>query len=260
MYYPKTLIHCLSILSVIFLSACTTHPNKELAPFDTSLVKSMVFQLENKNKIFGIQLPIDKISHKVATNLSEWGYLFKSTPSIDYSHHLKASIGSVSESSTPFGFSFSMGNSDPRSPDFQKANTFSITCSLQPKDQTHSAELVMEVMENIYSHDSNTLQEKEKTINQLTNDISTACYNLLSSLDIKTMQRDNLINKTKPTWIPEIRIETEDIPDNHNKTAIKTEKNKQSLSSEVPVNEPRKRIIINNQGSPVIFKFGHDRK
>jgi len=219
----------------------------------------MVFQLETSHKIFGIQLPTDEIAKNVSANLAEWGYSFKPTSLHDYSHDLTASISSVSYGSTPFGLSFGLGTSNPRSPNFQKANVFSITCSLVPKGQQESAELIMEIKENNYRKDASNHKEKKKIIDLLTNDISTACYNLLSSLNIKTQQKDGLSQKSKPNWIPEIRIEIENIPASSHSATNKTTKIT-SLNSTPPLNsEPRKRIIINNQGSPVIFKFGPDR-
>ncbi len=88
-------------------------------------------------------------------------------------------------------------------------------------------------------------------------DISTVCYNLLSSLDIKTTAVDLTEKKLKPSWIPEIRIEVENeienevnVNDQNSQKSIKVKKKQ----------EARKRIIIHNQGTPVIFKLGPDRK
>ena len=69
---------------------------------------------------------------------------------------------------------------------------------------------------------------------------------------MKTQPKKNSEN-IKPGWMPEIRVDIE------NDTALvktppsATEENRDKI-------EPRKRMIIHNQGSPVILQFGHERK
>jgi len=117
-----------------------------------------------------------------------------------------------------------------------------------PKGQKiQRAELVMEVMSEEYKGSSIIPVSTAQMITRITDDISTTCYNLLSSLNIKTLQNESGIQVVKPSWIPKIRVEVETIPEtNHSNKSAKS--------------EPKKRIIIHNQGTPIIFKFGHDRK
>ncbi len=262
MHYYRGLAGMNKILGIlmfsIFLTACADVGKKPLA-FDTSLVDSMAFQFENSTRFNDISLPVKAISQQVTLNLQQWGYIFDPD---DYTHDLKISIGSVGRSSTPSGLTFSAGNSNPRSLDFQKSSTFSLTCSLMPKGQDHRAEMIMDVMADSYTGLFNKSKGKTQVIEQLTDDISTVCYNLLSSLNIKTKEIDPVEKNIQPTWIPEIRIEVEnevEMEDNNSDEAViiqddqKTTKNNNKK-------ETRKRIIIHNQGNPVIFKFGSDRK
>ena len=258
MSYYRSLAGLNKILGVlifsIFLTACAEVAKKPPA-FDTSLVDSMDFQFENNIRFNEISLPVEEMSKQVTINLQQWGYMFKPE---DYSHDLKISIGSINHSSTPFGLSYSAGNSNPRSLEFQKATTFPLTCSLMPKDQDHRAELVMDVIAESYTH---TSEQKDKIIEQLTDDISTVCYNLLSNLKIKTKELAAAEKKLEPTWIPEIRIEVEDEIENEANVTDEAviNQNDQKTTKINNKKETRKRIIIHNQGNPVIFKFGSDR-
>ncbi len=233
----------------IFLTACAEVEKKPLA-FETSQVDSMAFQFENSIRFNEISLPVEEISREVIKNLQQWGYVFKSE---DYTHDLKISIGSINRSSTPFGLSFSAGNSNPRSLNFQKSSTFPLTCSLMPKGQFHRAELVMTVMADSYVILFNKPKGQDKAIEMLTDDISTVCYNLLSSLNIKAKELISVEKSTQPRWVPEIRIEVE----NKDKSGNQNIKETRYINNK---KEESRRIIIHNQGNPVIFKFGSDRK
>jgi hypothetical protein len=117
----------------------------------------------------------------------------------------------------------------------------------------------------------------DKLSELLVDDLSTVCFNLLSNLKIKTQTSEVSENVTKPGWIPAIRVEeVEDDADE--KIESKVEKASDTPTEEIQLNDEklnevssekkrtlgkkktRKRIIIHNQGSPVIFKFGHERK
>jgi hypothetical protein len=79
-------------------------------------------------------------------------------------------------------------------------------------------------------------------------------------LKIKTIIAKSSENKKTTNWAPKIRIgndtDTEEIEAKEMISA--PDKNNQSKTT--VKKEPRKQVIINNQGSPVIFKFGHERK
>ncbi|MCF6203503.1 MAG: hypothetical protein L3J59_07515 [Methylococcaceae bacterium] len=248
-----------SLLISVFITACADVEKKTRA-FDTSLVDSMTFQFESSPRFNNISLPVEAISKQVTSNLQQWGYDFNPE---DYSHDLKISMGSINRSSTPFGLSFNAGNSNPRSLDFQKASTFTLTCSLMPKGQDHRAEMIMDVMADSYTDLLNKAKGKNEIIEQLTDDISTVCYNLLSSLNIKTKKTGLIEESNHPTWIPEILIEVEKEIKQETKTRVADDaivnKIDKKISKTQNKKETRKRIIIHNQGPPVIFKFGSDR-
>ncbi len=243
----------------LVLSACTGISNKEPSSFDAQRVNSMFFQLENNSNNFSYSLPNKEISKQITTNLAEWGYIFNTDLSGNYSHLLKVNVGKISRGSTPVGVSFSSGNSNPRSVNFQKAEILPITCSLMPKGQeSQHVDLVMEVMAENYSHNFNRPKQQAQVIKELTGDISTACYNLLSSLNIKVRQTDSAVKQLKPAWIPEIRIEIDNQGNNINSISNQAEPDASATSHKTET--PRKRMIIHNQGTPIILRFGADRK
>jgi hypothetical protein len=84
---------------------------------------------------------------------------------------------------------------------------------------------------------------------KLIDHISTVCFNLLSELNWPDKAKNQLSSSIKPNWIPEVRIETITNP-------IAVEKTDKSDKA----SEEHKQIIIHNQGSPVIFSFGHERR
>jgi len=247
---------CLSFVVTSFLISCSSTPEHKGSTFDLSKVKKLAFKFEGHPKFLNNALPEAEIRQTVSSNLSEWGYQFIDKESIEYTHDLGIHIGSTRYGSTPVGLSFSSGNSDPRALDFQKASVIPLTCSLIPKKQTSQrAELVMEVLAEEYTGTDIMSVSKEKMITRITDDISTTCFNLLSSLNIKTLQNESGEKIISPSWMPKIRIEIENIPEDTTNSETETSSPKKEIST-----EPRKRIIIHNQGTPVIFKFGPDRK
>ena len=250
---------CFSVVFASFLAACSSTPARKGSPFDLSQVDKMQFTFEGNTQFLGMALPLQEMSREVTTNLSGWGYQFANQNSNQYTHDLSIRIGSIHYGSTPAGFSFSSGNSDPRALDFQKANTIPLTCALMPKaHQQQRAELTMEVMADEYKGTDMISVSQQHIISRLSDDISTTCFNLLSSLNIKTKVVESSHQIITPTWMPKIRVEIEDIPEKKTVTRVK---NNDTMSSTSKNNSiiPKKRIIIHNQGSPVIFKFGPDR-
>lgn len=248
---------CLSLFFASFLISCSSTPKHKGPSFDLSQVEKMAFRFEGNTKLINTTLPETEIRNSVTSNLSEWGYQFIKQESNDYTHDLSIHIGAIQRGSTPVGFSFNSGNSNPRALEFQKATIIPLTCSLMPKGQKiQRAELVMEVMAEEYKGSNILVVSQQKMISRITDDISTTCFNLLTSLNIKTQQNPSHSKIIKPTWIPKVRIEIENIPENeittNNGTAINN-------PSKIIKKEPRKRVIIHNKGTPVIFKFGPDR-
>ena len=233
----------------------------------------MKFHFESP-KNFSSTIKSKDVAAQVKNNLTEWGYNISVDDTEYTDHELRVQIGEVRRDSTPAGFSFSIGNSDPRALDFQKTKILPMTCFLSPKNQPEkSAELTMEVLANEYLKNNNKSDYLSKL---LIDDLSTVCFNLLSHLKIKISIAKSSENKKTTNWTPKIRVENEDDADTkveeiEKKINIKpTNKNNTSdknLITETPKKkqtrvkkEPRKRVIIDNQGSPVIFKFGHERK
>ncbi len=225
---------------------------KNNAWFDTNQVKKMYFKFEHSSKFFGANLDEQAMATQIADNLAEWGYNIDSHHSDDYSHRITIEIGSIKHDSTPAGFSFSSGNSNPRSPNFQKADVLPMRCFLTPRDEPEkSAELAVLVDPDDYLRHADKPSQQQKLVQLLVNDLSTACFNLLDNLNIKTDTAEKQTKAGKPSWIPAIRVEVSN--DNTSSSLVTDAETDQSNK------EPKKRIIIHNQGTPVIFKFGPDR-
>jgi hypothetical protein len=197
---------------------------------------------------FGITLPIEQIVSRVAKNLSEWRYPVKAAGS--YTHKLEVRLGKISRQSSPVGFSFSSGNSDPRSGDFQKANVLPISCRLSTIGNNN---VLGEQQTTVGSQPLQKELGASKLAEKLSDDISTVCFNVLDDLKLPTMGSSITTEEVKPTWIPNVRIEVKEIPalDKSAKSAV------QPIESN---SESRKQIIIQNQGSPLIINFGHERQ
>lgn len=239
---------------LLIASGCATLNDQKPPEFDPGQIKAMTFRFDGNNDLFGKVLASAEIADRVSNNLAEWGYSFTTDQSNDHSHDLVLHIGSIIHGSTPVGFSFSSGNSDPRALDFQKADVLPLTCSLMPKGQTElRAELTLEVLAKEYS----LQKDGSKLSDSLVNDASTACFNLLRSLNVKTISQESPGQSHTPSWIPEIQVEY----DTDEAVELSTGDSKTPTDSDAATKAPpRKRIVIHNQGNPVIFKFGHERK
>jgi hypothetical protein len=118
---------------------------------------------------------------------------------------------------------------------------------------------------------------------KLADHISTVCFNLLTEVKwpLKEKTENHSSTIKSPGWIPEIRIEekltTEDpintpvappsssAPTTSPETDVKTpDTAKEAIAKEPKVriqrDEPRRQIIIHNQGAPVILEFGYERR
>lgn len=280
----------LPMLPLALLLACggiTERPTVEIHAED---VKALHFALGH-TQLFGEPLPIETVSQRVSDNLKQWGYVFSNGDDPGVTHSLTAEIGAIRHGSTPVGFSFSAGNSDPRALDFQKNDILPIHCYLAPLGHPDErAAVTLEVLADDYRK-ANKAQSSDSKWNALIDDISTACFNLLESLEIKpSAPAEN--DLTGPSWIPEIRIEVEEVPEQPqtNSASVQRQAAPSLASTQVAEgDEPesdaaeldedndrvrieestaplqtqgktRKRIIIHNQGNPIILQFGHERK
>jgi len=251
----------LPVILAALLSACASGPKKNAELFDTSAVKLIQLDVETIDRqALGITVPDEDMTEQVRKNLAEWGYPIDIEDGKTYTHLLKAKVEPVEHgASTPTGFSFSSGNSDPRSPEFQKTDVLPVSCEITSIEHSGQSEM----LSMSFSAETMPWAGKESryviTSDKLVDRVSTVCFNLLNDLKWPDKTRNLAIPVIKPSWIPEIRIETLEEP----AEAIKEIDKKENLKSDPEASgtkEGRRQIIIHNQGSPVIIKFGHDRK
>ena len=295
--HKHQLCKALSLSIMLFISAgCSSTSEKQVDVLDPDQVSAMLFRVENASELFkNNTLPKEKISSQVTANLSESGYSLIKQENNVYSHDLTVQIGSVKHSSTPVGFSFNAGNSDPRALDFQKADVLPMTCSLMSRHQPEQhADLTMDFVAKRYLSDIAQSSEDNIVVEKLVNDISTVCFNLLSNLQVKRQSTHQSNETIKSGWMPDIvirnvpepaaetatvtKIKAESQTENIQNTTdlpvkvIQPVETKQSVDDQQPVEvkktvtvksskkESRKQLIINNQGSPLTIQFGHERK
>jgi len=182
----------------------------------------------------GVSAP--PLQEQVIKNLNEWRFPMV-TGKTAATHNLEVSIGKIENSSTPVGFSFSSGNSDPRSLEFQKDNVVPVTCRLvSQKYPAQHAELAMTF-------------SASKPVNaaKLIDHISTVCFDLLDDLHFLAPETTKTLNT--PAWMPTVKVET----------VIEAQPKVNSAEQPIVPAEERKQLIIQNQGSPLILKMGQDR-
>ena len=244
------------------LAGCGTGQVKSTQALDLSKPGSIEIGIESTDD----SLPINEIKQQVGKNLMQWDYPISAVNNMPATHKLTALVGKAEYGSTPAGFSFSVGNSDPRALDFQKANVLPITCKLNPIDQPQqSAEL------NMGFSDSEVTGFKIN-VKELTDHISTVCFNLLQEVNWPVAKSEGKQQSKASSWMPEIRIETEQ--EAPLSTSPKSPVAEQASPAATPADpgaapkpvtkeitkEGRKVYIIHNHGNPIIFKFGHERK
>jgi hypothetical protein len=263
--------HCKHIFLVTLCSlhACATNKVTQQAALDFSSAGSIELQVSAQDPA----LSLATIEQEVSSNLAGWDYPLGKADGKTVTHQLKASVGAISHGSSPTGLSFSAGNSDPRALEFQKMDVLPVTCRLESKAHP---EQVGEL-----SMDFKAEQEGLDFLaaDKLSDHISTVCYNLLTDLQWPKEVATNDAKKTtkSPSWIPEIRIGNKEYTDSNGETLTPAtppaEPTKESITKEAGKDEPvtleqqsseakqpRKQIIIHNQGSPVILDFGYERR
>lgn len=238
---PVSRLFFKSVAMAGLLTACAPGLEKKPMPIDTASIKRIEFRVGTvKQPSLKPILAQRDAAARIGNNLAGWGYPVGTKDNQAFSHTLTAEIGLIEHSETPPGFSFSSGNSDPRALDFQKATVLPIGCELASIAQpTQTAYLYIDFAA------ANSANEA-----QLVDHISTVCFNLLSELNWPDKRQNQPSSSLQPSWIPEVRIETVTPPEAAGKA---------DGPGEEKENEGRKQIIIHNQGSPVILKFGHER-
>jgi hypothetical protein len=248
----------LTVIAICGLVGCATEKVTRQQAFDFSKMGRIEL------KVSGTESAVvpDNVAQQVSQNLLGWHYPMGAEENKTYSHTLTATVAAVEHGSTPTGFSFSSGNSDPRAMDFQKTDILPIVCRLTSIDHPEqTGELKM-------GFSADQISRNFLHPDKLADHISTVCFNLLSQLkwplDTKQTADEKII--PSPSWMPEIRIETKQPEASvapEAKAAPINKANDQTIDKRPSTNadsEGRKQIIIYNQGSPVTLELGHHRR
>jgi len=225
---------------------------------DGDHIDAIRFRLDSAHlEQFGLGLEADELGGQIKRNLSQWQYPFPDAG--PYSHKLDAKIGEVEHGDTPVGFSFSSGNSDPRALDFQKADVLPVSCELRRGDNDA---LLAQAKSTFSARPLARSKGKALVSEKLIDQIGTACLNLLEDLprSAEMAQRRAQTGSFKPSWMPDVRVEVKEVPvaaPGGGELKPLAPANGDDSTSNV---ELKKEIIIHNQGNPVIFTFGHERK
>jgi len=202
---------------------------------------------EDNLRQFATAIDAAPIAERVRANLTEWEFpLAAKGP---YSHRLQAKLSKVSHRETPVGFSFSSGNSDPRATDFQKADVLPISCTL--RDAGNQAVLLeRESTFSAHALDKDVLPAR--IVDKLVDQIGTACLDVLEHAPLPKQAGRLKTELFKPKWMPDVRVEVREVSGAVDANGV--------AQPAAVGDEPKKEIIIHNQGTPVIFQFGHERK
>jgi hypothetical protein len=246
----------LSTVIAALTISCTGFSSKPVT-FDAASVKGMVFNLQRNSVTEDIaESDNQAIAAQVSANLSSWGYSVSEISGSQTTHRLEGSVGEIKKSSTPTGFSFSSGNSDPRALDFQKAKIVPVSCSLIA---IGSGELLDTYTMEFSAASGWSGTELSMTSDKLIDWVSTTCLNQLKELNINeinvTTPGEQSKQTVKPGWAPDVLIEVETVKEVE-QPLPKTAEPVKNIRVE---KEPRKQMTIHNQGTPLILKFGRDR-
>jgi len=203
-----------------------------------------------------VSLNTQTIQQQARANLNEWEFPVQA--SAPFSHQLQARLGLLSHQATPVGFSFSSGSSDPRAADYQKADVLPITCSLFDAE---TQQLLLERASTFSAHELNKKASLASITDKLTDQISTICLEVLEDAPKPVLADDQVKTTTiKPKWMPDVKVEVIEPPSPATVVNGSAGSGSTSVSSPVLKEEPRKELIIHNQGTPVIIQMGHERK
>jgi hypothetical protein len=267
------MIRYFAVISVTFLVACASGTNtvKKQAVQDLSPSATLELQIAGND----LAAESKELQEKVRKNLLDWRYpIAAQTDGKNATHRLLATLGRVENGQTPTGLSFSMGNSDPRALNFQKTDVLPIRCQL--------TSVVHPEQSDEYSQSFSGSTTGKQGTEKLADYISTACFNLLRQVKWPLPVQANKPSVEKSSWMPQVEIETREVPAVSVKRPEKSAEELKSMdvkSTEVKKaetvtvetksaevedssnsDEPKKQIIIHNQGSPIIFEMGHQRR
>ncbi len=265
-------MRCSLLFLIVFISSACTTPEKIglNTDFDPDSVKNMVLHIHPVNSIPLLKLEtssLEEISKEISHAFLAEGYVLKDSYSIrpdptsrasktiqsEFSHRLEVTVDSVQAKSAPPGFSFAVGNSDPRSPTFQKLDVVPITCklvNLETKEieasLTEDKPALSKIDKEFYDNDE--LDEKYHYF--YVNGIGSTCYHLLNQINVQANptvppdnQRDPILivkpsaDKPSPNIIP-TNQEASQTPGVQQYRAISIE-----AGQETPLLEPAKKQI-----------------
>jgi hypothetical protein len=190
---------------MLLASGCTLGPTPTGFRPDPASIQKIGFQIQPDPA--GQRLDAARLkdmAEKVASNLRTWGYPIESAQSgsgAGYSHIMEAKIDTARHQGTPVGFSMSMGNSDPRSLEFQKADVLPVDCVLHPASKPKDrASMYMDFM----------VKDADGPATYVDH-MATVCFNLLEDLKIRRSKPEPTAAAETPTnsdtWFPEVRVE-----------------------------------------------------
>lgn len=219
---PKSRLLVLACL-LAFTAGCSLGPEPKGIRPDPASIRKIGLHIAPENLgAAGEPTLRGAMAEQVAKNLGTWGYPVEADSGkggVDYSHVMEAKVGAITHKSTPTGFSFTMGNSDPRALDFQKADALPVDCELRtvgsPKDK---ASLYMDfVAGEKLKNAGDAAKSDPAIIGTYVEHIATVCFNLLEDLNVRKAQPkpkpgETAATGTMPTWMPEVRIEVRDKP------------------------------------------------
>jgi hypothetical protein len=219
---PKRRLLVLACLPAV-MAGCSLGPEPTGVRPDPAAVRKIGFRIAPDHLGSAGEPPlIDGMAEQVAKNLGTWGYPIEAVGAKEgegYSHVMEAKVGAITHKSTPTGFSFTMGNSDPRALDFQKADALPVDCELRtvgrPKDK---ASLYMDFVAGEKLKNADDAAKSDPAIvGTYVEHIATVCFNLLEDLNVRKAQPkpkpgETAATGTLPVWMPEVRIEVRDKP------------------------------------------------
>lgn len=206
----KHLFAPLIVLEFLFLAGCATHgkitQSKRIEP---QSIKTIGFRIENSesDKHSRNQTEhFEAISREISRRFSAVGYpvtAFESANSASrpvgkpvktsrptYSHILEVSIGAIEQDDTPTGFSFALGNSDPRAEGYQKTTVIKIACTLCDLADPESAVTLVEKKSAASSNDIE--KELSPSLKRFyIENIGSTCHNLLIKLELYPRTPEN---------------------------------------------------------------------
>lgn len=199
---------------------------------------------------FGTHLSAPLIEQQIAVNLRQWSFPIQ-VDNPESSHRLLIKIGEIHRGSTPVGFSFNTGNSDPRALDFQKADVMPISCSLF---STQQPSLRYELTRHITAPEVSAYSSTTLTP-LLINQLSTVCFDLLDKWPHEKLaaMSDAHASRPIPNWLPGIRMTIQEnaLPKRQPLHSDETDNNSQDM---------QKTLMIHNNGDPVSITLGYERK